>query len=147
MHTILTVLNHIIRAWGLFIPSLISCRLVLVLILFVSLIHRRSWGSLRFRGNLLYARYIVFRPLASAYRGIPTLTVSSEDSPSLYSYGTRQCPIHILARACIACTCKPHVDVLVSITEAAPNVLFCTYFPLIHPSRPLTPLTTVYQAG
>lgn len=50
-----------------------------------------------------------------------------------------------------ACVLRIHVlpydDVLVSIAEAVPNVLFCTYFPLIHPSRPLTPLTTVYQAG
>lgn len=35
---------------------------------------RRSGSSRRFRGNLLYARYVVFRPLASTRGGVATLT-------------------------------------------------------------------------
>lgn len=34
---------------------------------------RRSGSSRRFRGNLLYARYVVFRPLASTRSGVATL--------------------------------------------------------------------------
>jgi hypothetical protein len=87
-------------------PCVSSRGLVLVLILFVSLIQRRSCASPRFRGNLLYARYVVFRPFASARRGVPTLAVSSEDSPSRCSYGARQRPTHTdthaRARACKA---------------------------------------------
>jgi len=42
------------------------------------------------------------------------------------------------ARACnTRVLVKPNDGVFVSIVEAAPSVLFCTYFALIHPSRPL----------
>lgn len=43
----------------------------------------------------------------------------------------------------VRCTCRPYNDVFVSIAKAAPSVLFYTYFALIHPSRPLTPPTTI----
>lgn len=57
---------------------------------------------------------------------------------------------HACARArslLCSCTCRPYSDVFISIAKAAPSVLFCTYFALIHPSRPLTPPTTVYRTG
>lgn len=140
---------------ALFTPSrVISCGLGLVLILFVSLIHRRSWGTPRFRGNLLYARYVVFRPLASAHHGVPTLShlfpkthphdvLMELDSVRHIHTHTRTAP-RVL---CVAYTCTPYNNVFVSIAKTAPSVLFYTYFALIHPSRPLTPPTTVYRTG
>ena len=150
------VLNHITYV-ALFTPSrVISCGLGFVLILFVSLIHRRSWGSPRFCGNLLYARYVVFRLLASAHCGVPTLTIFSQRlTLAMFLWSSTASDTHThththaraRARAPVACTCRPYNDVFVSIVKAAPSVLFYTYFALIHPSRPLTPPTTVYWTG
>lgn len=139
----LTVLNHIIRMKPFYRFSR-----------YLSRTRSRSYFicfaypppfSPRFRGNLLYARYIVFRPLASAYRGIPTPDcLFRRLTLAVFLWNSTVSDTHTRTRVYRVYV---YDDVLVSIAEAAPNVLFCTYFPLIHPSRPLTPLTTVYQAG
>lgn len=81
--------------------------------------------------------------------GVPTLAISSQGlTLAMFLWSSTASDTHTLTHArARARTCGPYNDVFVSIAKAAPSVLFYTYFALIHPSRPLTPPTTVYRTG